>query len=95
MQLDDFIRSIFDRFPSNFAIFVIPWIRSSIKLLKRNLIRKLVNGVGKDSSEMVINLINVIIIRGFLILLQTLIKTTYCSSGADKIDAIFDDTSKI
>ena len=62
MKLNDFIRSVSDRFPGNFAIFFIPWIGSSIRLLKQNLIRKLANGVGKDSSEMVINLINVIII---------------------------------
>ena len=61
-ELTDFIRSVSNRFPDNFAIFVIPWIGSSIRLLKRNLIRKLVDGVGNDSSEMVINLINVIII---------------------------------
>ena len=48
----------------HFSIFVIPWIGSSIRLIKRNLIRKLANGVGKDNSEMVINLTNIIIIHG-------------------------------
>ena len=62
LHLNDFIRSVSDHFPDNFAIFFIPWIGSSIRLLKRNLIKKIANGVGKDSSEMVINLINIIII---------------------------------
>ena len=61
-ELNDFIRSISDRFPDNFAILFIPRIESSIILLIRSLIREFSNGIGKGSSKMVINLINVAII---------------------------------
>ena len=59
LKLNDFIRGVSNHFPGNLIVFVIPRIGYSIILLKQSLIREIANGIGKGSSKMVINLINV------------------------------------
>ena len=57
-----FFRSISNCYARNFTIVIIKMVGIFIVLFIRDLARKLVNGIGKDCSQIVVDVLNVMTI---------------------------------